>query len=211
MGNRNTQSLAWHPETGDLFAPDQGPSSREEEYFRSEQDELNVIMVGENYGWPIMSGNMVWEDGAEEEREDPRFIPPIRDWTGMNAIAPCGSTFYTGDYEPWRNNLFVAFLRSRQLRRIVLERSPEHCTGWRVAHEEPLFLEEIGRVRDVAMGPDGYLYITTDNRYPGADVEMTLKAKICASCKEGAVPKGLPGTIRPAPDDDKVYRVVPLE
>lgn len=184
IGNRSTQSLNWHPETGDLFAPDQGPSYRQAEHLREEEDELNVIFAGQNYGWPLVSGWKVWEDGHEVERDDPRFVSPIMDWTGMNFIAPCGSTFYTRDYEPWKKNLFVAFLRSEHHRRIEPEPAPDTRTGWRVAHEEALFRYEIGRVRTVAMAPDGYLYVTTDNR---------LQRR-----------RG-----RPAPDDDRVYRVVP--
>ncbi len=196
LGNRNTQSLSWHPETRDLFAPDQGPSNRRNEYGRKAGDELNVILAGENYGWPIMSGWMVWEDDREVKRDDPRFVSPIMDWTGRDGIAPSGSAFYTGDYGPWRNNLFVAFLRSQHLRRIVLERAPGSRTGWRVADEEVLFKEEIGRVRTVAMGLDGYLYISTDNRH-----------KQIAGTIRGVA--GLPGAVRPAPDDDRVFRVVP--
>lgn len=210
IGNRNTQSLSWHPETGELFAPDQGPSVRAEEHFRGEEDELNVIFAGKNYGWPIMSGWKVWENGGEVERDDPRFVSPIMDWTGKDAIAPCGSAFYLGDYKPWKNNLFVAFLRSRHLRRVALERAPGTQTGWRVAHEEELFKIEIGRVRTVVMAPDGYLYITTDNRYAVNDMSgpTSWKAKLCATCKGPRV-AGWPGTFPPLPGDDKVYRVVP--
>ena len=168
LGLRNPQGLAWHPETGDLFATDHGPSGIPNEGFRRNHDELNAIRPGGNYGWPEVAGNE--GDGA--------FIPPLADWTP--SIAPNGVAIYSGAEAAWRGNAFVGGLRGEQLRRVVLERAPGTPTGWRVAHEEVVF-RELGRIRAVAMGPDGHLYFTTSNR---------------------------DGRGNPAPEDDRVFRVV---
>lgn len=177
LGTRNSQGLAWHPETGDLFATEHGPSGADFENYWHGEDELNVILSGENYGWPLVSG---LSSGLVD---DPRFVPPLVEWTP--AIAPSGLAIYTGDWRPWYGNAFVAGLRGQQLRRIVLAHSPEHRTGWRIAREEAYFVGKLGRVRAVVMGPDGYLYITTNNRTAWND--------------------------EPAPEDDRLLRVIPAE
>jgi aldose sugar dehydrogenase len=170
LGVRNVQGLAWHPESHELFATDHGPSGFSNEGFRTDHDKLNVIRAGGNYGWPVVAGM----------NNDPRFIPPLTDWTP--AIAPSGLAFYTGSEFPWKGNIFVGGLRGEQLRRVVLERAPGSSTGWRVVRQEALLHGELGRIRAVAMGPDGRLYFTTSNR---------------------------DGRGRPSPDDDQLIRIVP--
>lgn len=170
LGVRNSQGLAWHPETGALFSPDHGPSGLPREWFRRGRDELNVILPGENYGWPEASGMQ----GGDE------FVLPLVEWSP--AIAPGAMAFYTGDAFPWRGDAFIAALRSRELVRVVLERAPEERTGWRAVREESLFRGQLGRIRAVAMGPDGHLYFTTSNRDGRGD---------------------------PAPGDDHLLRIVP--
>jgi glucose/arabinose dehydrogenase len=151
-GVRNPQGLAWHPGTGQLFGTEHGPTDFPGEGGRKDQDELNLIVLGGNYGWPVVSGLT----------PDARFLSPIAEWTP--GIAPAGLAFYTGPYAPWRNDLFVGGMRGEQLRRIVLARAPEVVAGWRVASEQPLFQRALGRIRAVAMGPDGFLYFATSNR-----------------------------------------------
>jgi glucose/arabinose dehydrogenase len=152
LGVRNSQGLAWHPVRRDLFATDHGPSGGSNEGGRSGHDELNVIRKGGNYGWPVVIGF-----------ENDRFIPPIAVWTP--AIAPNGVAFYTGTAIPeWKNNVFVGGLRGQQLRRLVVEEASGTPAGWRVTAQEPLFEGEYGRIRLVAMGPDGNLYFGTSNR-----------------------------------------------
>jgi glucose/arabinose dehydrogenase len=151
LGVRNSQGLSWHPDTGDLFAADHGPSGLPKEWFRRGRDELNVIRAGQNYGWPEASG---MQDGDE-------YMLPLVEWTP--AIAPGAIVFYTGDDFPWKGNVFIAELKGRQLLRVVLEQAPAEQTGWRAVREEPLFAREFGRIRAVRMGPDGYLYFTTSN------------------------------------------------
>ena len=149
LGLRNPQGLAWHNETGQLFATDHGPSGFPNERLRRNRDELNAIVAGGNYGWPTVSGN----------DSDRRFVPPLVEWTP--AIAPSGLAIYTGAHSPWSGSALVGALRGKHLRRVVLERT---ATGWRVSGEETLFPDSLGRIRAVAMGPDGYIYFTTSNQ-----------------------------------------------
>jgi aldose sugar dehydrogenase len=150
-GVRNPQGLAWEPRTGALFAPDHGPTRLPREWFRAGRDELNAIVPGGNYGWPLAAG----------DEGDAEYLRPLVEWTP--AVAPGAMAFYTGDAFPWRGNAMVAALKGEQLLRIVLEHAPERRAGWRAVAAEPLFRGELGRIRAVAMGPDGHLYLTTSN------------------------------------------------
>jgi glucose/arabinose dehydrogenase len=139
-GHRNPQGLDWHPDTGTLVASEHGPRG---------QDEVNVIVPGGNYGWPAVTG----------EQRDPQFISPLRQ-TGQETWAPSGASFYTGSLFPqWRGDLFIATLRGMHLHRLRLDASTT-----RVVEEEVLFRGELGRLRDVVVGPDGALYLATSNR-----------------------------------------------
>lgn len=148
-GLRNAQGLAWLAD-GALFATDHGPSGWPGERGLRHRDELNEIRAGANYGWPRAAG-LERADGA---------TPPLTEWTP--AIAPSGLAAYTGPVAAWRGSLFVGALWGRQLRRVALARGAggRH----RVTAEEPLLADSLGRVRAVAMGPDGFLYVTTSNR-----------------------------------------------
>jgi glucose/arabinose dehydrogenase len=153
LGVRNVQGLAWDGATGQLFATEHGPSGFPNERFRHDNDELNAIRRGGNYGWPAVAGI-----GGES-----RYIDPIAAWTP--GIAPSGLASYWGDeIREWKGNLFVGALRGAQLRRIVIARDSAAPTGWRVVDQLPMFANELGRIRAVAMGPDGRLYFTTSNR-----------------------------------------------
>jgi glucose/arabinose dehydrogenase len=141
-GNRNPQGLAAHPVTGELWETEHGPRGG---------DELNLIKPGANYGWPVITYGMDYNGSpisaltAKEGMEQ-----PIIHWTP--SIAVCGITFYTGDKFPrWKNNLFVTSLAAQEFRRLVID-------GHRVLSQEVLF-KNIGRLRDVANGPDGLLYV----------------------------------------------------
>ncbi|HYW10606.1 MAG TPA: PQQ-dependent sugar dehydrogenase [Longimicrobium sp.] len=166
-GVRNPQGLAWHP-AGALFAPDHGPTRLPREWFRAGRDELNAIVPGANYGWPDAAGD---QGGAE-------YVRPLVEWTP--AIAPGAIAFYTGDAFPWRGHALVASLRGERLMRIVLRQTPGNPPGWRAVAAEPLFSGTLGRIRAVAMGPDGHLYVTTSNRdgrgdeRPGDDLLLRI-------------------------------------
>jgi glucose/arabinose dehydrogenase len=148
-GIRNSQAAALHPETGLLWEIEHGPRGG---------DELNVIRPGENYGWPIVTLGVEYTgftigDGLKTA---PGMVDAIYSWTPV--IAPSGMLFYSGAAFPaWQGDLFVGGLASTALVRLELD-------GERVVSEERL-LEPLGlRIRDVAQGPDGALYVATDER-----------------------------------------------
>lgn len=138
-GHRNPQGLDWHPVTGDLW---------ESEHGNSGNDEINVIESGANYGWPRIEGSA----GMTGMRTPITFFNP--------AIAPSGTSFYRGQRFPrFVNNLFVATLRGSHLLRLMVDASAR-----RVTSQERLLEGKFGRIRDVIVGPDGYLYFCTSNR-----------------------------------------------
>jgi glucose/arabinose dehydrogenase len=146
-GNRNPQGLAWHPLTGELFSSEHGPSGENGWYAH---DEINIIKPRGNYGWPHVIG----------AARRTGLVDPILS-TGDETWAPSGMCFYTGGrYEGDENTLFVACLRGRQLRAIRL-RPPAYTS---VESSAALLEGELGRVRDVAQSPDGWLYLCTSNR-----------------------------------------------
>lgn len=147
LGVRNVQAAAMHPETGLLWEIEHGPRGG---------DELNVIKPGANYGWPAVTLGLNYDGSTIGEgiKSAPGMVDAIHSWTPV--IAPSGMMFYGGDAVPeWRGNLFVGGLASTALVRLELD-------GDSVVHEERL-LEDIGmRIRDVAEGPDGAIYVITD-------------------------------------------------
>ena len=153
LGHRNQLGLTIHPETGAVWAHENGPQGG---------DEVNLIGPGRNYGWPVVSysreysgarvATRAWLDGME---------PAEIVW--LPAIAPSGMVFYDGDRFPgWRGNLFVGALRiggirnTGHLQRIVFNERGEE------ARRESLLVELRQRIRDVRQGPDGLLYVLTD-------------------------------------------------
>ena len=151
-GLRNPQGLAWHPESGQLFATEHGPSGFPNERFRTQHDELNAIRAGGDYGWPAHAGR---GGGAT-------VVQPVWDWSP--GLAPSGLAVYTGtELAAWRGSLFVAGLKGRRLERLAVERDGSPNPGWRVTRRETV-VEGHGRIRAVAMGPDGRLWFTTSNR-----------------------------------------------
>ncbi len=146
LGHRNVQGATLHPETGQLWTVEHGSRGG---------DEINVPEPGKDYGWPVISYGREYS-GAKigEGTSKPGLEQPVYYWDP--SIAPSGMTFYTGDKFPaWKGNLFVGALKFRLLVRLEVE-------GTRVVREERL-LEDMGeRIRDVVEGPDGYLYLLTD-------------------------------------------------
>jgi glucose/arabinose dehydrogenase len=141
-GHRNPQGLAWHPRTGDLFSTEHGPSGQE-----TCCDEVNVIYPGANYGWPNAFGEAV----------DPGTVAPLIQSGGIT-WAPGGATFVTRG--PWAGSLAFTGLRGQSLYRLILdEADPTIVRGF-----ESHFTGTYGRLRDVAEGPDGSLYVATSNR-----------------------------------------------
>ena len=147
-GNRNVQGAAMNPWTGELWAHEHGPQGG---------DEVNVIRAGRNYGWPVITygANYVIGTSIGEGTEKPGMEQPLHYWDP--SIAPSGMAFYDGDRFPrWKGNLLVGALKYQLLVRLVLD-------GERVVHEERLLEDELGRIRDVRVGPDGYVYLLTDS------------------------------------------------
>ena len=146
-GHRNPQGAALHPSTGRLWIHEHGPQGG---------DEINIIRPGANYGWPVISyGEEYGTDIAVGEGTHKAGMEqPIYYW--VPSIAPSGMTFYNAEKFPqWQGSLFVGSLKFRLLVRLELE-------GDQVVREERLLENELGRIRDVRTGPDGYLYLLTD-------------------------------------------------
>ncbi|MGE0004200.1 MAG: PQQ-dependent sugar dehydrogenase [Parvibaculaceae bacterium] len=146
-GHRNPQAAAINPATGVLWEIEHGPRGG---------DEINLPEPGKNYGWPIVSYGVNYSGTpvGSGRKEMPGMEAPIYQWTPV--IAPSGMAFYTADLFPrWKGDLFVGGLSAQALVRLELD-------GDRVTHEERL-LRRLGlRIRDVAQGPDGALYVVTD-------------------------------------------------
>ncbi len=144
LGHRNAQAAALHPETGQLWTVEHGAAGG---------DELNRPEKGKNYGWPVItygrdySGGSIGEGAQKEGMEQPVYY-----WDPV--IAPSGMTFYTGDrYPGWKGSAFVGSMGRSALVRLTIENG-------RVTREE---LYSLGaRIRDVQQGPDGLLYLVTD-------------------------------------------------
>src|SRR5687767_11467833 len=147
-GHRNVQGLAIHPETGDIWTNEHGPQGG---------DELNRVQPGRNYGWPVIGFGVNYQAGlaihAGTHREG--MEQPAHVW--VPSIGISGLLIYTGTRFPeWRGNLFVGGMARQRLARLTVE-------GQRVISEETL-APQMGRVRDVRQGPDGDIYLVTDNR-----------------------------------------------
>ena len=153
MGHRNQLGLAFHPETGDLWATENGPQGG---------DEANIILPGRNYGWPIASYSREYSGVPVSETPwRPEFESPEVLW--WPSIGPSGLTFYTGDHFPaWQGNLFVgSMMVGRMIRTGHVERIVFNRLGQEIRREWILGqLKQ--RIRDVRQGPDGYLYVLTD-------------------------------------------------
>ena len=163
-GHRNPQGLAWQPGSGLMFETEHGPSGFEGR--GGGADEVNIVERGKNYGWPTIYGNKT-QAGLES---------PLLEYSP--ACAPASGMFYTGDRFPnFKNNFFFGCLAGKRLIRVVLD-------GRRVVSQENLLSDKFGRVREVATGPDGYIYFSTSNR---------------------------DGRGSPAKDDDRIMRIVPVK
>jgi len=146
-GHRNPQGMALHPTTGEVWLHEHGPQGG---------DEINRILPGRNYGWPVITYGENYVTGTRigEGTHKPGMEQPLYQWTP--SIAPSGMAFYTGDaFKEWRGNLFVGALKFQLLVRLELD-------GNKVVNEQRLLERQLGRIRDVRNGPDGFLYLLTD-------------------------------------------------
>ena len=157
-GHRNPQGLALHPSTRQLWEAEHGPRGG---------DEVNIILRGHNYGWPVItygknySGTIISKLTHHEGMDQPVFH-----WTP--SIAVCGIAFYDGSQFPeWKNNLLATSLKYERLHRVELD-------GMNMVKDEIIFEAE-SRVRDVEVGPDGIIYVALED--PGRIVKLTRYSK----------------------------------
>ena len=148
-GNRNMQGAALHPKTGELWTHEHGPQGG---------DELNVMRAGRNYGWPVITYGVNYGVGTRigEGTQKAGMEHPLHYW--VPSIAPSGMAFYDGDKFPaWRGNILLGALSYQMLVRLELD-------GEKVVKEERMMQRTVGRIRDVRVGPDGYVYVLSDER-----------------------------------------------
>lgn len=161
-GHRNAQGLAWQPGSGLMFQTEHGPSGFEGR--GGGADEVNIVEAGKNYGWPTIYGTRT-QAGLE---------PPLLEYSP--ACAPASGAFYNGSKLPeFKGNFFFGCLRGTRMVRVVLD-------GRKVVRQENLLEKNLGRIREIAEGPDGFIYFSTSNR---------------------------DGRGSPAADDDRIMRMVP--
>ena len=136
-----------HPESGEIWLHEHGPRGG---------DEINIVEPGKNYGWPKITYGVNYSGTTITENTSlPGLEQPFYYW--VPSIAPSGMAFSTSSiYEKWKGNLFIGSLKYRYLERLVIKKN-------KVVEREKV-LENIGRVRDVREGPDGYLYIAVEGK-----------------------------------------------
>jgi aldose sugar dehydrogenase len=157
LGIRNILGMALHPETGELWEHENGPMGG---------DEINIVRPGRNYGWPVVSYGRAYNGDPTGDSSGPLTTDnaapgmesPFLFW--VPSIAPSGLAFYTGNaFKAWKGNIFVGAMRGTLLQRIVL-----NAKGLPTVRES-LLTELKQRIRDVKQGPDGLLYLLTDETH----------------------------------------------
>ena len=150
FGHRNPQGIVFHPTRGILYVTEHGPG---------DNDEVNLIESGRNYGWPNVHGRCDDDVGQETaicQRDD--IAEPLAQWTPT--IAPSGLAFYDADLIPqWKNSLLFTTLKGTALVRLGMS-----ADGRTVVSQETLYAGQFGRLRDVLVGPRGEVYLATSNR-----------------------------------------------
>jgi glucose/arabinose dehydrogenase len=155
-GHRSLQGLAFHPETGELWATEHGPQGG---------DELNQIVRGANYGWPVVGlGVQYGGPPIHATREREGMVQPVQYWTP--SIGPSGLMIYRGDRFPeWSGSAFVGGLSGLTVARVPLLKVAGQNQVGRL--ERPGLMVGYGRIRDIRLGPDGYIYVALDDRQGG--------------------------------------------
>jgi aldose sugar dehydrogenase len=147
-GHRNPQGAALHPVTGQLWLSEHGPQGG---------DEINIPAAGANHGWPVITHGRNYGIGTKigEGTERADIAPSLHHWV-PTSIAPSGMAFLTSErYGDWKGQLFIGALRGQKLVRLELD-------GDKVVKEHALLADRATRIRDVRQGPDGFLYLLTD-------------------------------------------------
>jgi glucose/arabinose dehydrogenase len=148
IGHRSEEGLTIDPATGQLWEMEHGARGG---------DELNKIEPGKNYGWPVIShgidypGTLIGDgENARPGMEQPRYY-----WDPV--IAPSSLTFYDGNLFPqWKGSILIGALRGQMLDRLTMD-------GDKVVSEEPLLVDMKARIRDVKVGPEGAVYVISDD------------------------------------------------
>lgn len=163
FGHRNPQGLDWHPVTGALVATEHGPTGIDGP---GGGDEINLIKAGSNYGWPVVS-----HEESQSGMTDPLLV-------FTPAVAPASGMFYRGSVFPqFTNHYFIGILKGTGILHVLFDQSGEKISSF-----ETLSGIEIGRVRDIVEGPDGFIYFSTSNQ---------------------------DGRGKPSGSDDQIFRLVP--
>lgn len=146
-GHRNPQGLTKHPKTGAIWSHEHGPQGG---------DEINIIKKGANYGWPVVTYGIDYDGTTiSTEKEKEGIEKPIYYW--VPSIAPCGMQFVTSDlYPEWKGHLLVGALKFQYLELIQLK--DNEVIG------RQKIVDKIGRLRNVAQGPDGFIYIAVEGK-----------------------------------------------
>ncbi len=146
-GHRNIQGMILHPTTGEVWATEHGPRGG---------DELNLILPGQDYGWPDVGKGREYgtQEPYGEDRTAPQVMDPVFEF--LPTLAPSGlAVVGNGTFdETWEGNLLAGGLRSERILRLVIEDQV-------VVHAEEIINGELGRIRDVRLGPDGAIYVAT--------------------------------------------------
>jgi glucose/arabinose dehydrogenase len=148
-GHRNLQVFAWHPDTGEMWASEIGPMGG---------DELNRLIPGGNYGWPLVSLGKIYNSTLVSEQSwfRPGMEMPAMFW--VPAISPSSLMIYRGDLFPlWKGHFFVGALSGQQVQRVAFEQPPPQTE-----RRESLLVPIDARVRDVREAPDGSIYIAVE-------------------------------------------------
>ncbi|MFS0490103.1 PQQ-dependent sugar dehydrogenase [Leadbetterella byssophila] len=155
-GHRNPQGLAYNAEADEVWESEHGPRGG---------DELNLIKKGENYGWPFVSYGINYDEVDISGKKHEGYTEPTFQWTP--SLGACGLTYLTSDkYGSWKGSIFAGALALNHVSRIYFENG--------VAKEEKI-LQDVGRVRDVVQGPDGFLYLSLEG--PGRIVKVVPSPK----------------------------------
>jgi glucose/arabinose dehydrogenase len=147
-GHRNAQGLAWHPGTGELWATEIGPLAG---------DELNRLLPGRNYGWPVVSLGKIYTGNLASEQSwwRPGIEMPVMFWAP--AISPSSLMIYDGDRFPlWKGHFFIGGLSGQQLQRVAFDQPLQ------AERRESLLVPLDARVRDVRQAPDGSIYVLVE-------------------------------------------------
>jgi glucose/arabinose dehydrogenase len=150
-GHRNPQGLAYNPDKDEVWESEHGPRGG---------DELNLVQKGANYGWPLVSYGINYDGVDISGKKHTGYTEPTFQWTP--SIGACGLTFLTSDqYGSWKGSIFAGALALNHVSRIYFENGQA---------KEEVILKDVGRVRDVVQGPDGYLYLSLEG--PGRIVKV---------------------------------------